>query len=115
MDIHRNYINNLVDDINKKRGDLLNLNKENRCGNINRLTQYPSMRKDIEIIFDILRCIVYHYYGKNEYENFLKRNSIDFYNRNYYKDKIKSKEKLNDDLMNVLEVRNLVHFKMMLN
>ena len=111
MDIHRNYINNLIDDINKERSKLLKLNKEKNCGDIKRLVEYPNIKDKIINIYEIIKCIIFNFFGKKYFESFLNNNSINLYHKNYHKDKIKNNETILNEIMKLLEVKNLLHFK----
>lgn len=110
MDLHRNYINSLIDNINMKRSILLELNRENRCCNIRKLDEYPQIRHEIENSFNIIKSIIYIFFGKKYFLNFIQRNGIELYIKNPYKDKLKNTEQIKKDLIETIEIKNILHF-----
>tara|TARA_B110000208_G_scaffold86315_1_gene109314 strand:+ start:1208 stop:1549 length:342 start_codon:yes stop_codon:yes gene_type:complete len=111
MDIHRNYINNLIDDINKERTILLKLNKEKSCGDIKRLIEYPIIKEKIISIYEIIRCIIFHFFGKKHFESLLEKNGMNLYYKECNKEKMKNNQIRIEELLKILEIRNLTHFK----
>tara|TARA_B110000208_G_scaffold153187_1_gene185326 strand:- start:2974 stop:3315 length:342 start_codon:yes stop_codon:yes gene_type:complete len=111
MDIHINYINKLIDDINKERSNLLKLNKEKNCGDMKRLIEYPVIKDKIINIYEIIKCIILQFFGKKYFEDLLERNGMNLYYKQNNKNRMKTNQTRIDELLKILEIKNLTHFK----